>query len=120
MDSALALNVRSSMAACARLTTAISTANTCSISMLEGMATGLPVFQRKDPINADQVRDWVNGFNFESGRQLADQLRAFRAMDPAEKEALRASVIQSVRESGAERLAGCLVEIYQNVLAGKN
>ena len=29
------------------------------------------------------------------------------------------SVIQSVRESGAERLAGCLVEIYQNVLAGK-
>ncbi len=105
-------------AACDAYATA-SLSDTCSISMLEGMATGLPVFQRKDPINADQVRDGVNGFNFESGRQLADQLRAFRAMDPAEKEALRASVIQSVRESGAERLAGCLVEIYQNVLAGK-
>ena len=38
-----------------------SLSDTNSISMLEGMAGGLPVLQLYDELNADQVRDGVNG-----------------------------------------------------------
>ena len=66
------------------------------------------------------MRDGVNGFNFDSGRQLADQLRALKAMDQDKKEKLRRSVIESVRNSGAENLAGCLVEVYQELVDHKD
>ena len=38
-----------------------SLSDTNSISMLEGMAGGLPVLQLYDELNADQVKDGVNG-----------------------------------------------------------
>ena len=41
-----------------------SLSDTNSISMLEGMAGGLPVLQLYDELNADQVRDGVNGYMF--------------------------------------------------------
>ena len=106
-------------AACDAYATA-SLSDTCSISMLEGMASGLPVLQRKDPINADQVRDGINGFNFDSGSQLAGQLRALKAMSREDRAKLSESVIQSVRQSGAENLAGALLKVYQELVSPKD
>ena len=41
-----------------------SLSDTCSISMLEGMAMHLPVLSLKDELNEGQVVDGVNGYNF--------------------------------------------------------
>ncbi|MEE1392862.1 MAG: glycosyltransferase, partial [Negativibacillus sp.] len=92
-----------------------SLSDTNSISMLEGMAGGLPVLQLYDELNADQVRDGVNGYMFRNAKEMGQRLRQIRDMDPQELQALKNSVIQSVKNSGAQTLANYIQTIYYNI-----
>ena len=82
-----------------------SLSDTNSISMLEGMAAGLPVLQRRDPINADQIKDGENGWSFDSPEEMAELLRKFRDMPEAEKQQLKESTRQSIMDAGCTALA---------------
>ncbi len=92
-----------------------SLSDTNSISMLEGMAGGLPVLQLYDELNADQVRDGVNGYMFRNAKEMGQRLRQIRDMDPQELQVLKNSVIQSVKNSGAQTLANYIQTIYYNI-----
>ena len=92
-----------------------SLSDTNSISMLEGMCSGLPVLQRTDPLNADQVRDGKNGFNFDSPEEMADKLREIKTMDPDVMQRFKESVIDSIRNSGAKDLANHTLAVYNKV-----
>lgn len=96
-----------------------SLSDTNSISMLEGMAAGLPVLQRYDELNQDQVRDGVNGFVFHNAAEMAAELRRVRAMSEEELRVLKASVRQSVRNSGAQNLANYICDVYNRILTEK-
>ncbi len=74
-----------------------SLSDTNSISMLEGMAGGLPVLQLYDELNADQVTDGVNGYMFRDAAEMGQRLRQIRDMEPEELQKLKTSVIQSVK-----------------------
>ncbi len=93
-----------------------SLSDTNSISMLEGMCSGLPVLQRTDPLNADQVVDGENGYNFNNADEMAAKLRQIQAMDPAALAAFKESVIQSIRNSGAQTLANNTLAVYRSIL----
>lgn len=93
-----------------------SLSDTNSISMLEGMCSGLPVLQRTDPLNADQVRDGKNGFNFDSPEEMVQKLREIRTMDADALAAFKQSVIDSIRENGAKALASRILTVYQRVV----
>ena len=86
-----------------------------SISMLEGMATGLPVLQRLDPLNEDQVRNGVNGYVFNSPEEMAARLRYVKNMSPEQLAILKKSVTHSVMHSGAEDLANYMLTIYHKL-----
>ena len=86
--------------------------DTNSISMLEGMAAGLPVLQRRDPINADQIKDGENGWSFDSPEEMAELLRKFRDMPEAEKQQLKESTRQSIMDAGCTALADRTLHIY--------
>ena len=73
------------------------------------MAGGLPVLQLYDELNADQVKDGVNGYMFRDAKEMGQRLRQIRDMDP------KASVIQSVKNSGAQTLANYIQTIYYNI-----
>lgn len=92
-----------------------SLSDTNSISMLEGMATGLPVLQRYDEVNKDQVVEGKNGYTFNSPKEMADCLRMIKAKSPEELSELKASVIESVKQSGSIALANRLLEVYKSV-----
>lgn len=96
-----------------------SLSDTNSISMLEGMAAGLPVLQRLDPLNADQVREGVNGYLFNSPREMAEKLRLVQAMPKEELAALRKSVRESVMKSGAVTLAENTMAAYKQAIENK-
>ena len=96
-----------------------STSDTNSISMLEGMATGLPVLQVVDPLNEGQVRDGVNGFIFRDAADMAEKIRAIRDMPPDKLAELRRSTRQSVEGKGCETLAQNLLDVYRQALAAK-
>ena len=89
--------------------------DTNSISMLEGMAGGLPVLQLYDELNADQVTDGVNGYMFRDAAEMGQRLRQIRDMEPEELQKLKTSVIQSVKNSGAQTLANYIQTIYYNI-----
>ena len=82
--------------------------------MKEAMATGLPVVHIKDPLNAGQVVDGVNGYIYENAEQMYSIFKKYQAMTPEEKEALTASVINSVKIYGCEALAEYLVSVYED------
>ena len=92
-----------------------SLSDTNSISMLEGMAGGLPVLQLYDELNADQVTDGVNGYMFRDAAEMGQRLRQIRDMEPEELQKLKTSVIQSVKNSGAQTLANFIQTIYYNI-----
>ena len=102
--------------ACCDCYVTASLSDTNSISMLEGMAMGLPVLQLYDELNKDQVVEGVNGFVFTDAESLHEKLLKIRDMPQAEMDSLRASVRESVKKSGAETLARHLLSIYKKSL----
>ena len=93
-----------------------SLSDTNSISMLEGMCAGLPVLQRTDPLNADQVRDGSNGYNFNTAQEMAERLRFIQHMSPEDMQAFRKSVVESIRNSGARDLANHTLAAYAKAM----
>ena len=96
-----------------------STSDTNSISMLEGMATGLPVLQIVDPLNEGQVRDGVNGYIFSDAQDMAAKIQMLRDLPADRLDALRASTRASVEQSGAVDLAQYVLKVYHNAFIQK-
>ena len=90
-----------------------------SISMLEGMASGLPTMQRYDELNADQIKTGVNGYLYNSSEELAGYLRNIAIMDPKQKRELKERVRASVIDRGASDLAKYMLGVYQKAIYEK-
>lgn len=86
-----------------------------SISMLEGMASGLPAVLRFDPLNAGQVQEGVNGFTYRNPEQMAQIIRSLAGMSAGEKREMRAQVRESVKDKGAKDLANYMLGVYSRV-----
>lgn len=89
-----------------------SLSDTNSISMLEAMATGLPVLHRYDPLNEGQVQNGVNGYIYHDADEMYHELMLVKNQTPEEKERLRQSVRESVNQAGCENLANYLITVY--------
>ena len=97
-----------------------SLSDTNSISMLEGMAAGLPVLQKYDPLNGDQVTEGVNGFVFADAAELKQKISQYRALSAQDKQRLAESTRQSVAKKGYEALAENLLAVYAEAQAHKD
>lgn len=102
-------------AACDAYITA-SLSDTCSISMLEGMAMHLPVLSLKDDLNEGQVVDGLNGYNFTNPDDLYELLIKLRDMPKDELKAFGEQTRESIKASGAIRLANDLLEVYDEAI----
>lgn len=87
-----------------------------SISMLEAMASGLPVVQKLDPDNIDQIKSGVNGFTYQDEKEMATILRNIKALDSDKRTALTASVIDSVKERNSDGIAAYMLDLYTKAI----
>ncbi len=99
------------------LTTSLSDTN--SISMLEGMASGLPVIHIHDELNKGQVVHGVNGFIFDSAEQMAQSLKKVRDMPLDELCDMKANVLRIVRKASDIALATRLLDVYEQAKTNK-
>ena len=87
-----------------------------SISMLEAQASGLPVVQRLDPDNIDQIKVGVNGFLVETPEQFGQIMKQLHDLTAEQHHALSASVRESVRERSSDSIAKYMLELYQKAI----
>ena len=97
-----------------------SISDTNSISMLEGMASGLPVLQVTDKLNEGQVRDGINGYIFIDAEELNEKIQLIKNMDHDTLVALKESTRKSVENSGATTLGKNLENIYISAKSKNN
>jgi 1,2-diacylglycerol 3-alpha-glucosyltransferase len=88
-----------------------------SISMLESMASGLPVLQRYDELNADQITSGVNGYLWASPEEFVGLLRDIKALSPEKLRELKAQVRATVVDRGSTNLASYMFQIYERAQA---
>lgn len=93
-----------------------SLSDTCSISMLEGMAMHLPVLSLKDDLNVGQVKDGINGYNFTDADSMYELLKKLRDMSKDELAEFGRRTRESIRTSGAVRLANDLLDVYKEAM----
>ena len=93
-----------------------STTEMMSMSMLEARSMGLPVIQREDPWNRDQVMDGVNGFVYRDASSMAKRLLAFYQLAPKEWDEWRQRCVKSVAQQGSGHLASHMLSVYQQAL----
>lgn len=74
-----------------------------SVSMLEGLGSGLPVLQRLDEPNKDQLIEGVNGWFFETAEEFGSHLHRLCTLDVKERQRLRLQVRESVLETNSPR-----------------
>lgn len=91
-----------------------------SVSMLEAMASGLPVLSRLDPVNADQIQEGVNGFIYVTAKEMHEQLLKIRDMSTEEKIHLKKTVRHTVEKSGSADLARDLLNVYHQIVSQDN
>lgn len=90
-----------------------------SISMLEGMATGLPILQRYDEMNADQIKSGVNGYLYNNAQEMAEKLREIGSLPEPELQIIKETVIESVRSRGSADLASYMLGVYTKAIEDK-
>ncbi len=102
---------------CCDLYITASLSDTNSISMLEGMAAGLPVLHIHDELNRGQVIDGVNGFIYHNAKEMRSCIDRYQTLPKREQEALKQEARKSVLQSGCETLASNLLAVYKEALS---
>ena len=74
-----------------------------SVAMLEGLGSGLPVIQRLDPLNADQLQEGVNGYFFTSAQEFGGHLLSLNALDAKDMAELKRKVRESVLHTNSPK-----------------
>ncbi len=87
-----------------------------SISMLEAMASGLPVLYIKDESNQGQISDGENGFIYSDANEMYEKIKYLQKLSKDEYNDFSLRVKKSVEKSGAEGIAGILFDIYSNAI----
>lgn len=102
--------------ACCDAYVTASLSDTCSISMLEGMAMKLPVLHIADELNKGQVINGVNGFIYKNSEEMYELMKKIRDMPKNELKGFGENVRKSIINSGSERLAKSILLIYESVI----
>ncbi|MCL2068932.1 MAG: glycosyltransferase [Oscillospiraceae bacterium] len=84
-----------------------------SISMLEGMASGLPTLQRYDELNKSQIVESINGWLYDNENDFAKHLLRIAGMSREEKDTMKITVHRSVVDRGSGDLAKYMLGIYE-------
>lgn len=91
-----------------------------SISMMEGMATGMPVLTIRDELNADQIEEGVSGFYFRDADEMYAHMKRLKSLSFEELEKFKEDARRAIVSSGAQTIAEKLLVIYDEAIKEYN
>ncbi len=91
-----------------------------SISMMEGMATGMPVLTIRDELNADQIEEGVSGFYFRNADEMYAHMKRLKSLSFEELEKFKENARKAIVSSGAQTIAEKLLAIYDEAIKEYN
>ncbi len=83
-----------------------------SISMLEAMASGLPVLYINDEFNRSQIDDGVNGFIYSDAKEMAEKILYLKNLSKTDFTEFTDRVRESVDNSNSNNLCETILSIY--------
>ena len=96
------------------LTSSLSEMN--SISMLEAMAIGLPVLQRVDEINIDQIEVGKNGYLFNNEQEMYKYLKYLSNLNDERYKKIKFEVEETVSQKDELEIAKKELEVYKKAI----
>lgn len=87
-----------------------------SISMMEGMATGMPVLTIRDELNADQIQEGISGYYFRNADEMYERMCYLKNLSAEELEKLKENARNAIVSSGAQTIAERLLVIYEQAI----
>ncbi len=87
-----------------------------SISMMEGMATGMPVLTIRDELNADQIEEGVSGYYFRDADEMYCHMKHLKSLSFDELEKFKEDARRTIVSSGAQSIAEKLLVIYDEAI----
>ena len=87
-----------------------------SISMLEAMAMGLPVLQRMDEVNKDQILEGKNGYIFFNENDMYKHLKRLSEYTEDECKKIRFEVEETVCQKDETGIAKKELEVYKKAM----
>ena len=96
------------------LTSSLSEMN--SISMLEAMAMGLPVLQRVDEINKDQIQVGKNGYLFYDEKEMYKYLKYLSSLDDERYKQIKFEVEETVSQKDELEIARKELKVYEKAI----
>ena len=86
-----------------------------SVSMLEGLAAGLPVVQKYDPLNVGQFKEGVSGYTYKDDKEFEKIIRSLADLSPQEKKEKKLAVRNCNAKNGEIRLAKRMLKVYSEI-----
>lgn len=96
------------------LTSSLSEMN--SISMLEAMAMGLPVLQRVDEINKDQIVEGKNGYLFYDEKEMYKYLKYLSNLNDEKYKKIKFEVEETVSQKDELEIARKELKVYEKAI----
>lgn len=87
-----------------------------SISMLEAMAMGLPVLQRVDEINKDQIKEGKNGYFFNNEEEMYKTIKYLSRLSEEEYKKIRFNVEETVSQKDEKGIAEKELIVYKKAI----
>ncbi len=94
----------------------LSLSETQGMTFAEAMASGLPLFARRDGVLDDLLEEGKTGWYVEGSRDLADRIESFVRMDDSELTRIRENVLKQVKCMGSESFYQKVIAVYQSAV----
>lgn len=93
-----------------------SLSETQGMTFIEALASGLPLFARKDDVLKDLLIEGKTGWYFEKPEDFAEKCEIFVHLSDAERKQITSAAIQQVKPYQSEVFYEKVYEVYQNAI----
>ncbi len=93
-----------------------SLSETQGMTFIEALASGLPLFARKDDVLDDLLIPGETGWFFEDAKDLVDKIDRFEVLDESARVDMESNCIEHVKKYSSEEFYKSVLKVYQEAI----